>query len=123
MGVATILLVLSPMSRISPLVWWLFLVILPMGLAAAILAEWTWPAMVCVAYGTIGLALDLATMVSILGGRQDSDVTLPLSAVSGSANFVLIVFGGRAFWTALQEPGPRESRPPNPPFPSSSSPD
>jgi len=90
-------------------------------LAAAILLGWGWAAMASVAYGTIGLAIDLATVVSILGGREGSDLTIALSVVNGSANFALIVFGGRAFWTVLQGLRPRGSRPPNPPSPSPSS--
>ena len=121
-GVTTILLVLSPTSRSPHLMWWFFLVILPIGLAAAIIADSAWAAMLCVAYGTIGLALDLATIASIVGGRQGSDFTLTLSVVSGSVNLVLIVFGGRACWTLVQQLWPRGSRPPNPPIPSSSSP-
>lgn len=121
-GVATVLLVLSPATPGAPhILWWLFLVMLPLALATAILMGQTWAAMACVAYGTIGLALDLATVVSILGGHEGTDVTLSLSVVSGSANFGLILFGGRAFWSALQELRPRGSRPPNPP-PSPSSP-
>lgn len=121
-GLATLLLVLSPATRgTAHYLWWLFLVMLPLGLATALLMGWAWAAMACVAYGTIGLALDLATVVSILGGHEGTDVTLTLSVISGSANFALILFGGRAFWSALQRPQPRGSRPPNPPFPSPSS--
>ena len=122
-GIATLLLILSPvMPGALHIWWWLFLVLLPLGLASAIMMSWGWAAMACVAYGTIGLAIDLATVVSILGGREGSGLTLALSVVSGSANFALIVFGARAFWMILQGPGPRESRPPNPPSHSPSSP-
>jgi hypothetical protein len=122
-GVATLLLVLSPAAPGAPhFLWWLFLVLLPFALATAIVMGWAWTAMACVAYGTIGLALDLATVVSILGGHEGSDVSLALSVVSGSANFALILFGGRAFWSVLQELRPPGSRPPNPPSPSPSSP-
>ena len=117
-GMATLFLVLSPAMPGAPhVMWWLLLVMLPIALAMAILRSWMWPAMICVIYGTIGLALDLATVVSILGGGEESDLTLALSVVSGSANFVLIVFGGRAFWDVLQERQPRGSRPPSPPSP------
>ena len=122
-GLATLLLVLSPaMQRAPQISWWLFLVLLPIGLGFVIILGWAWAAMACVVYGTIGLAVDLATVFSILGGREASDLTLALSVVSGSANFALIVFGGRAFWTILQGPWPRGSHPPNPPSPSPSSP-
>lgn len=120
-GIATLLLVLSPTMPGTPQIWWwVFLVLLPLGFTSALVFGWGWAAMACVAYGTIGLAIDLATVVSILGGREASDLTLPLSVVSGSANFALIVFGGRAFWTTLQGRGPQGSLPPNPPSPSSS---
>jgi hypothetical protein len=107
-GAATLMLVLLP-ARPEALhaLWWIFLVILPLALAPVVLMGWAWVAMGCVAYGTIGLALDFATVVSILGGSGGADLTLILSVVSGSANFVLIVFGGRAFWTVLQGQQPR----------------
>ena len=108
MGVATVWFILSPSTARAPrAIWWLFLVLLPIALAIAIMMRLAWAAMACVAYGTIGLALDLATLVSILGGREESDLTLALSVVSGGANFVLILFGSRAFWTVLQAPPPR----------------
>jgi|SRR5690348_12996979 len=119
-GAATVVLVLSPSGAGPPhVVWWLFLVILPVLLMTMILIGRPWAAMVCVAYGTIGLALDLATVISVVGGREHN-LTLTLSLMSGIANFALIVFGGRAFWAALGGPRPPESRPPSPPSPSSS---
>jgi hypothetical protein len=87
--------------------WWFFLVILPLMLASVVLMGWAWAAIACVVYGTIGLALDLATAVSMLGGHERSVLTLALTVVSGSANFAMIVFGGRGFWTALQRPRPQ----------------
>ena len=87
--------------------WWFFLVVLPLVLASVLLMGWAWAAMACVVYGTIGLALDLATAVSMLSGHERSVLTLALTVVSGSANFAMIVFGGRGFWTALQRPQPR----------------
>src|SRR5262245_16179968 len=123
-GAATLLVVLSPASAGAPhVLWWLFLVLLPLGLATVIFTGRGWAAMLCVAYGTIGLALDLATVVSILGGHEGSDPALARSLVSGSANFVLIVFGGRAFWADLERRGLQGSRTPNPPSPSSSLPE
>ena len=43
--------------------------------------------MACVIYGTIGLALDLATVTSILGGHGGTDKMLALSGISGIVNF------------------------------------
>jgi hypothetical protein len=82
---------------------------------------WAWAAMACVVYGTIGLALDLATVTSILSERGGTGTLLALSGLSGLFNLLLIVFGGRAFVRALQGPTPPGSRPPNPPSPFSSS--
>ncbi len=98
--------------------WWIgFLVLMPVGLAILVWLKLRWAAMACVIYGTVGLALDLATTAQIL--TKDSDVFLPLmsSVVSGLLNFLLIMFGGRLFLDVTQTPLPLESRPPNPPSP------
>ena len=116
-GAATVFLVMRPAAHVSPhAVWWLFLILLPVILIVMVLTGRAWAAMVCVAYGTIGLALDLATLVSIVGGQEGSHLMLVLSIASGSANFLLIVFAGRAFWAALQGPRPPEFHPPSPPY-------
>src|SRR6476620_438502 len=88
-GVATLLLVMSPTMPGSPhVLWWLFLVLLPLGLAAAILLGWGWAAMASVAYGTIGLAVELATVVSILGGTTASRIP------PSQSSFPLAIFKG-----------------------------
>ena len=117
-GSATLLLVVRPAAQATAHAgWWLFLVLLPVLLIVMVLTGKAWAAMVCVAYGTIGLALDVATVVSIVGGPEGSDLTLWLSIVSGSANLLLIVSAGRAFWAALEGQQPAEFRPPSPPSP------
>ena len=117
-GSATLLLVVRPAAQATAHAgWWLFLVLLPVLLIVMVLTGKAWAAMVCVAYGTIGLALDVATVVSIVGGPEGSDLTLWLSIVSGSANLLLIVSAGRAFWAALEGQQPGEFRPPSPPSP------
>ena len=121
-GFGTVHEALSPNLTATARIWWgVFLVLLPLALGSAIWTEWTWAAMACVVYSTIGLALDLATVTSILGGKGGTDALLWLSGISGTLNLSLIVFGGRAFWSCLQGPRPPESPPPNPPSPSSSS--
>ena len=120
-GVSTIWFTFSPeLQSTAYILWWLFLVLMPLVLASFVMVGWTWPAMACVVYGTIGLAIDLSTLLALLGGPHKSSLTLILSTLSGSANFLLIVFGGRAFWSALEERWPPESRPPSPPSPCSS---
>lgn len=101
--------------------WGIFLVLIPLTLCGMIWMGMTWAPMVCVIYGTIGLALDLATLTSILEERAGADSLLLLSGLSGTVNLLLIVFGGRAFWSCLQKSSPPEPLPPNPPPRSSSS--
>lgn len=99
--------------------WWIgFLVLMPLGLGVLVWQGIRWSGMVCVIYGTVGLALDLATAVQIL--TKDSDVFRQVlsSVVSGLLNFLLTVFGGRSFLDVFRGPLPQESPPPNPPSPS-----
>ena len=100
--------------------WTLYLLAFPMALAGLVRIGWTWTAMACVIYGTVGLALDLATVTSILGGQGETGVLFLFSAMSGIVNFLLILFGGRAFLYSFQGTALPESRPPNPPLPASS---
>ena len=97
--------------------WIGFLILMPVGLGVLVWLKLRWAAMACVIFGTVGLALDLATTVQII--TKDSDVLLPLigSLASGLVNFLLIVFGGRSFLDVTQTPRPLESRPPSPPSP------
>ena len=100
--------------------WVLYLIAFPIALAGLVLIGWTWTAMACVIYGTVGLALDLATVTSILGGQGEIGTLFLFSAMSGIVNFLLILFGGRAFLHSSLGAGLPESRPPSPPSPSSS---
>ena len=100
--------------------WLLYLLAFPITLAALVWMGWSWTAMVCVIYGTIGLALDLSTVTSILGGQGEPGTLFLFSAMSGVVNFLLTLFGGRAFFHSFQGTRLPVSRPPNPPSPSSS---
>ena len=100
--------------------WMLYLIAFPITLAGLVWIGWTWTSMTCVIYGTVGLALDLATVTSILGGQGETGALFLISAMSGTVNFLLILFGGRAFLHSFQGTALPESRPPSPPSPSSS---
>lgn len=100
--------------------WLLYLMAIPAVLAGLVWIGWTWTAMACVIYGTVGLALDLATIASILGGQGAIGALLLFSAVSGLLNFSLLIFGGRAFLDSFQKTVLPGSHPPSPPPPSSS---
>lgn len=96
--------------------WWLgFLVLTPLCLAILIWWGFWWAAMACVMYGTVGLALDLATTIQILTKDSEAGPSFLNNLISGCLNFLLIVFGGRSFLGVTQAPTPQESRPPSPP--------
>lgn len=100
--------------------WVLYLLIFPLILAGFVWMGWIWTAMACVVYGTVGLALDLATVTSILGGQGETGTLFFFSVTSGVVNFLLILFGARSFLHSFQETSLPVSRPPSPPSPSSS---
>ena len=100
--------------------WMLYLIAFPIAVAGLVWIGWTWTAMACVIYGTVGLALDLATVTSILGGQGEIGALFLFSATSGIVNFLLILFGGHAFLHSFQETALPGFRPPSPPSPSSS---
>lgn len=95
-----------------------FFIGLPLVLAVLVWFQFRWAAMVCVMYATVGLAMDIATLVQVL--KNDSAVSVPLlyNGVSGLFNLLLIVFGGRSFLDVSQVLMPQESHPPSPPSPS-----
>lgn len=96
--------------------WWIgFLVVTPLCLAVLVWWGFWWAAMACVMYGTVGLALDLATTIQILTKDQEAGLSFLSNLISGCLNFLLILFGGRSFLDVTQAPQPQEPRPPNPP--------
>lgn len=95
-----------------------FFVLIPFGLALLIWFQFRWAPMVCVFYATIGLAMDIATIVQVLAEDSEGVASMMASGVSGLFYFCLIVFGGRSFLDVDQGPMPLEPRPPSPPFPS-----
>ncbi len=92
-----------------------FFILMPVVLAVLIWLQLRWAAMACVIYATVGLALDIATIIQVLTKDSKMGMSLIANVVSGLFNFLLIVFGGRSFLGVGPEPTPLESRPPNPP--------
>lgn len=100
--------------------WMLYLVACPVALAGLVWFQWAWTGMACVIFGTVGLALDLATITGILSGQGETGILFLFSVISAIVNFLLILFGGRAFFHSLLGSALPVSRPPSPPSPSSS---
>lgn len=99
------------------MVWGIgFFILLPLALAVLIWLQLRWASMACVIYATVGLALDVATIVQVLTKDSEVGASLMANVISGIFYFLLIVFGGRWFLDVGQGPMPLESRPPNPPF-------
>lgn len=106
-------------STISSMDWRIaFFILIPLGLALLVWFQFRWAAMACVMYATVGLAMDVATMVQTLTSDSDVGGSLILSGTSGPLNFFLIVFGGRSFLDVGQGLMPPKSRSPSPPSPS-----
>jgi hypothetical protein len=76
--------------------------------------------MATVIYGTIGLALDIATLVQEATLAEVREAVVILGGLSGVFNFLLIACGGYAFLSEITAGHPVATRPPNPPSPFSS---
>jgi uncharacterized protein involved in response to NO len=78
--------------------WWIsFFSLLPFCLGLLVWRGFRWAVMACVMYGTVGLAMDVATVVQILSKDSDGMLILLSSLISGGLNFLVILFGGRSF--------------------------
>lgn len=116
---AGVLFNLGNASAIPSFTWRIgFFILLPLALTVLIWLQFRWAAMVCVIYATVGLAMDLATIVQFPTQDPATIHSLITSGISGLFNFLLIVFGGR--WLLDVGPGsmPPKSHSPSPPFPS-----
>lgn len=91
-----------------------FFTLMPLALALLIWLQVRWAAMVAVIYATVGLAMDLATLVQTVAKDSDGIASMFASGVSGIFYLSLIVFGGRVFLDVEPEPTPPKSHPPSP---------
>ncbi len=119
-GMATLFLVGQPDQAEPGRLLVGFLIGMPVFLLVAVRLGYRWATMAAVIYGTVGLALDLSTIVQLITKDQPTVASLTANGFSGLLNFLVIAFGGRAFLDVSQAPPPPGSRPPNPPFPASS---
>lgn len=79
--------------------WYGFQFGLPVLVGGVCLLGTRWAAMVGVMYGTIGLALDIATFVQSMTSGVDSLLFVGLILLTALFNFLLIVIGGRQVLT------------------------
>lgn len=86
-----------PAGVLHGLVWYGFLYGVPLLLAGLLLAGARWALMACVMYGTIGLALDIATVVQVSSSSTPQPLVLTLSGVTGLTNLVLVLLAGWGF--------------------------
>jgi len=104
------------------LAWNGFLFWMPLILAGLLFGRARWVLMAGVMYGTIGLALDISTLVQTLIHSEPQSRLVIMSVASGLLNFLLIVLGGRAFLdvngTGTSRSTPPGAPPPSPPSPS-----
>lgn len=100
--------------------WEVFLLGLPLVLIGCLLANQRWALMAAVMYGTVGLALDISTIVQGFTKPDVPQTILMTSGVTTALNFLVIVFGGKGFLTVSELSSPPEFPRPNPPSPSSS---
>lgn len=93
-----------------------FFILMPLGLSLLVWLRFRWSAAVCVFYATVGLAIDIATMVQVLS-TTSTDALAPMMAsiISGLFYFCLILFGWQSFLAVDQGPMPPKFRSPNPP--------
>lgn len=105
-------------SLMGRVVWDGFLFGLPLILAGCLLASARWAFMAGVIYGTIGLALDISTIVQDLTHSSPQQAVALMSGMTGLLNFLLILFGGRGFLHVGSAGKPQAGPPPSPRFPS-----
>lgn len=107
-------------SLMGQVAWDGYLFGLPLILAGCLLASARWAFMAGVLYGTIGLALDISTIVQDLIHPTPQQAIVLMSGITGLLNFLLILVGGRGFLYAGVGPAgkPPEVPPPSPRFPS-----
>lgn len=105
-------------SLMGQVAWDGFLFGVPLILAGCLLASARWAFMAGVLYGTIGLALDVSTLVQGLVHPTPQQAIVLMSGITGLLNFLLILAGGRGFLDVGSAGKPPEVPPPSPRSPS-----
>ena len=101
-------------------VWISFLIGLPILLTALLHVHPRGAAVVIVMYATIGLALDIATLVQEISRPSGGPLVIGATLLSGAINFLLVACGGQAAFGGKWSEELGVPRRPNPRSPSSS---
>ena len=110
----------TPTPKPAAWVWMGFLIGLPILLMALINFHLRGAAMVIVMYATIGLALDIATLVQEISRPKEGALIVGAGLLSGAINFLLVACAGQAVLGGKSGEQLRVTRRPNPPSPFSS---
>lgn len=100
------------------LLWSGFLLGLPLLLTVLLALRMRWVYMATVMYGTIGLALDISTIIHALV-QGDTGRSILFSSLTGVLNALLAVVGWQGFIGGDPLARPPGGRPPSPPSPPS----
>lgn len=104
-------------AQLALAMWNMFLFGIPTLLIGALLARQRWALMAAVIYGTVGLALDISTLVYVLTHEMGGRVYGSAVGLSGLLNFLLIAFGGKGFLSVIDSGTLPKGRPPSHPSP------
>ena len=93
-------------------IWNTFQYGMPLLIGGMCLTGKRWTFMTAVIYGTIGLALDIATLAQGVSGKPESMEFIVVIMTTGLLNFILIILGGKCllFTKELVPTHPREDR-------------
>ncbi len=105
-------------AQLALTMWNMFLFGIPTLLIGALLARQRWALMAAVIYGTVGLALDISTLVYVLTHETAGRFYGSAVGLSGLLNFLLIAFGGKGFLSVIDSGTLPKGRPPSHPSPS-----
>ena len=101
----------------SRLMWDVFQFGLPLVIGTLLATGMRWVLMAAVMYGTVGLALDIATVVQDFSPEGAQRTVLVMCRLTGPLNVLLIMTGGYGFLQVGPGSTPQEFPPPNPPSP------
>jgi hypothetical protein len=109
----------APVEQISTtrMGWDVFLFGIPTLLVGALLARQRWALMAAVIYGTVGLALDISTLVHELTHETEGTFYGAAVGLSGVLNFLVIAFGVKGFLSVIDSGTLPRDRPPSRPSP------